>query len=238
MEKDKLAAYLAAAVYQRREDPKRYAQPFVTISRQAGASGRSLAQSLLDAMRADGRPLFQDWHIFDEELCEAAAADPKLSVLTDSLIDEKFRDAFEDYLAEEVGGLSPQIAVFKKLFKTVRGLAVGGKAIIVGRAGRHVTHELPGGVHVRLVAPDSMRRSMVMRRYGLAEREAGKKMKELDRSRSKLVKNYFAKDIDDSLLYDAVFNIGTLPLDTVARMIVQAAADRMDRIQSACTTAS
>lgn len=227
---DRLTAYLAAAAHQRPQNRQEPTEPFITISRQAGASGRSLATALLEAMKADGRPLFLGWHAFDDELCEVVATDPKLSVLADSLIDEKFRGSFEDYLARSIAGLTPQMAVFKKIFETVRGLAAGGKAIIVGRAGRHVTRDLEAGVHIRLVAPRPMRRSMVMKRYGLDEREAEKKMAALDESRRKLVKDYFSKDIDDPLLYDAVFNVGAMPIETAARMILQLAAERAERV--------
>jgi hypothetical protein len=38
--------------------------PFVTISREAGAGGHSLAETLLAQMRAiDGIPVFRDWQV-------------------------------------------------------------------------------------------------------------------------------------------------------------------------------
>ncbi|MBI5629891.1 MAG: cytidylate kinase-like family protein [Elusimicrobia bacterium] len=224
----KLGSYLEAeaAALKGRGEPGRPRRAFITISRQSGAGGRSLAEALLAEMEKDARPMFHGWHIFDNELCEAVASDPKLSVIAESLIDERFRGWVEDYLAQSLAGLSSQLAVFRKIFKTIRGLVAGGNVVIVGRAGACVTRDIPGGTHVRLAAPMELRLSALMRRYGLEKAEAERKMESLEASRSRLVKTYFARDINDPLLYHAVFNAGATPPAGLARVIIAMAAEQ------------
>ncbi|MBI5200263.1 MAG: cytidylate kinase-like family protein [Elusimicrobia bacterium] len=229
----RLANYLQAQLVDKERARARRPRPFITISRQAGAGGRSLADAVLAEMARDGRELFQGWHAFDDELCEIVASDPKLSVLAEALIDEQYRSPFEEFLAQSVVGVSPQATVFKKIFKTIRGLAEGGKAIIVGRAGRWVTRRLEGGVHIRLVAPKEIRLAAVRKRCGLEETDVAAKMRDLDRSRDRLVRRYFSADVADPVHYDAVLNLGAMPLPMAAKVVLQMVADRVERADAA-----
>lgn len=229
----RLQAYVQAMAAAPRESRHRAPQPFITVSREAGAGGRSLAEAVLALMERDGRPLFRGWRIFDQELCEIVARDPKLSVWIDTLVDEKFRTQLEEFLAHTLVRESPQASVLKKMFEVVRTLALGGRTIIVGRAASCVTRDLPAGVHVRLVASKAGRVSALMKRYGVDRHQAERKMAELDDSRARLVKGYFLRDIGDPLLYDAVFNMDALSRELAARLLLAMAEDRVARASPA-----
>lgn len=200
--------------------------PFVTISRQAGAGGRELAQELKRRMEERRDPLFSDWHVFDSALCQKVAEDPRLRVSLQSLLSEEFRGAVADYLAQLIAGESPQIRVHKRIFETVRGLAAVGKAVIVGRAGCCLTRDWPLGVHVRLTAPKPARVHRMARRLSIPLEDAERWVDEQDRSRARLVRAYFHRDIEDPLLYDAVFNTETLPPPAIAEAILSLVAER------------
>lgn len=200
--------------------------PFITLSRQAGAGGRELAQELLRRMGARRDPLFSDWQVFDSALCQKVAEDPKLRVSLQSLLSEDFRGSVADYLAQLIAGESPQIAVHKRIFETVRSLAAVGKAVIIGRAGSCLTRSWPLGVHVRLTAPKAARVHRMARRFNVPSEEAERWVDEQDRSRARLVRTYFHRDIEDPTLYDAVFNSESLGMPAVAEAILALVAER------------
>ena len=195
--------------------------PFVTISRQAGAGGHSLAEALLTRMEKEPDPFFKGWQMFDQELCKRISEDPKLKVSMQSLLTEEYRTQVEDLLAGMIVGGSSQEAVVKKTFETVRTLATFGKVILVGRAGSCVTVGLPLGVHVRLVAPEPVRIQRMSDRLHLSPEDAVRKaVRKQDQDRARLVKDYFNRDIDDPLLYDTVWNTGRVPVESVASCII------------------
>ena len=149
--------YLKISARTTPDEPPRGELPFITISRECGAGGHTLAQAIIEAFEArKGDHLFEGWKVFDRELCELVASDKDLNVGLRSLLDESTLNAVED-MVSMMFGKSPQRDVQTKVAETIRELAVVGKAIIVGRGGECVTRDLPCGVHFRLVAPLSIR---------------------------------------------------------------------------------
>ena len=88
-----LTARLGAALHERQQAAERSAPlgelPFITISRQAGARGRTLARAILAEFEKHAKePRLQGWNSFDEELCQLIVSDPKLNVSLSELITE------------------------------------------------------------------------------------------------------------------------------------------------------
>lgn len=213
-------------------EPKPGRRPFVTISRQAGAGGRTLAYALAAALERETEPLWRDWKIFDQELCRKVAEDETLRVSLESLLSEDYLTPMGDFMAQLVAGASPQEAVVRRVFKTIRTLACAGKAILVGRAGCLVTKGLPAGVHVRLVAPLEWRVRRVERQLGLVREEARREARRQDESRALLFRARFHRDIDDPLLYDAVFDAERACFDEIAAAVVALVKARAAKISA------
>ena len=201
-------------------------QPFVTISRQAGAGGHVLAEALLEELGRRGDALGEGWQLFDKEILRLVDEKPALKTAMSTLVNEQFRDQMRDAIFQYVAGTPPQDVSYMKVFEALRVMASGGKAIIIGRGGCCLTRDFPGGVHIRLVAPRPVRLSRLMKGLRLGKAEAEKELKSRDASRAKLIKNYFRKDIDDPLLYDAVFNTDALELPRVARYVMSMIEER------------
>jgi cytidylate kinase len=217
-----VARYLDSAVYrltEQRPRPDFGRSPFVTISRQVGADAHGLAEAVLGALARRDGPAFEGWEIVDGRLFRMIARDEKLKVSMRYLMDEEYHSRLTDYLEQTLGQWTPQDVVQAKIMRAVRALAGAGKVIIVGRAAALAAAELPGGVHVRLVASKERRLKRVMRRSSLDERRARRRMDELEESRRALVHAYFRRDVDDPLLYDAVFNEDRLPAGEIAEWI-------------------
>lgn len=225
-----LKSFVATATRERRQAGAEAAAqgqlPFITLSRQAGAGGRSLARAILAEFETRAEdPRFQGWSIFDEELCAMIASDPEVHVSFRELLTEEYRSWAEDVVSVLLGK-SFQDEVQKKISVTIRQLALVGKAILVGRGGASITRDLPRGVHVRLVAPGDVRVRWMMRVFDISQKEAGRWVEDQDRSRARMVKSRFKRDIDDPLLYDAIWNTESVPVEVIARCLAEVIASR------------
>jgi cytidylate kinase len=203
-------------------DAPQGSRPFVTVSRQAGAGGHALADALVAATeRARHKPLFQGWRVLDQEICRAVASNPRLRVSYETLLRKEYRSPWEELVYDLVPGVSSQSAVLREMFRVVRSAARAGRVVLVGRAASCLTRELPYGVHLRLVAPFGVRVRRIMGLLGLEERRAAALVTEQDEARRDLVASCFGRDIDDPLLYDAVWNTESVPIDTIAATTVR-----------------
>jgi len=195
-------------------------RPFVTISRQAGAGGYSLAEALVEHFaEQEDTALFGGWQVFDRKLCEIVAEDPAYSSSMSSLLAEEYGSKTADFFGQIFGPAMDRDVLAHEVFRVVAAVATIGKCVIVGRAGSEVTRELSPGVSVRIVAPEEVRIKGVMDYYGLDERAAREEARKLDASRARLLKSHFQVDIDDPTRYDATWNTGQVPVKIIAESI-------------------
>ncbi|MCM8794240.1 MAG: cytidylate kinase-like family protein [Candidatus Omnitrophica bacterium] len=217
---DEFNKFLESQLYPRREK-KEVPRPFVTVSRQTGAGGHTFANMLVGRMAAEEDPLFWGWRIFDRELCTRVLEDPKIKISLESLLTEEYRSQVEDMLFNLLEDQTPQEIVIKKIFETLITLASFGNVILIGRGGACVTSRLPGGIHLRLVAPETTRVRRMQDLLGIGQQQAKKIVAEQDAARRQLVKECFGKDIDDPLLYDAVWNTEKIPMPVIVEMTME-----------------
>lgn len=195
--------------------------PFVTISRQAGAGGHTLAKALLGTFARQGdTELFGGWQIFDQELCEIVTRDPAFSKSLDSLLAEEYRTQIDDFFHQVVRSAVDQDYVMARVFEVVRAVASIGRAVIIGRGGSQVTKDMGPGVRLRIVAPEEQRIQRLVVLHDLDERKARAEARRLDSNRARLLKVHFKVDIDDPTGYDAVWNTGSAPVEDIAEAVV------------------
>lgn len=196
--------------------------PFVTISRQAGAGGHLLSYVILsEFLKYEEQELFEGWHVFDKQLCEVVAQDPHIQDSIETLLKERLKPEFRDFIESLFTGQSSQYTLQKTTFKVLRMLALLGKVIIVGRASSLVTADLPQGIHIRLVAPEPQRIVWMMKRFKLSKEEARTAIAKQDSDRKKLIRMFFHRDIDDPLLYDITWNTGKVGLDVICHSAIE-----------------
>ncbi len=211
-----------------RQEWERRGFPFVTISRQAGAGGHRLAEKLLEAFNAEpDRDLFGGWQLFDQRLCEMIVRDPRLKVSIDHLLTEEYRSRADEFIRNLVTADTHQDIVMNKIFETIRMLAIIGKVIIVGRAGSQVTKGLGSGVSVRLMASEQDRVRRIMKIRGIDEKTARRSISRQDSGRQRLLRQHFGVDIDNPLLYDAIWNTSAVRAGSIADAIVALIKDRV-----------
>jgi cytidylate kinase len=195
--------------------------PFVTISRQAGAGGTTLADVLLARFAEhEDQELFRDWQVFDRKLCEIVAKDPNYRHSIETLLTEEYPTRAHDFFRQVIGSTIDHGILMDRVFQVVRSLAAIGKAIIIGRGGSEVTKDMPQGLHIRLAAPEPRRVEHLMQLENLSERKAKSEMRKRDEHRARLLKVHFNVDIDDPVNYDATWNTGTCGIDEIADAVV------------------
>ncbi len=206
--------------------------PFITISRETGAGGHTLAKALLERMRAEkGLPIFQGWQLCDQEVCQCVAEDKEINVSLQSLLSSEYRSEIEEIVTELMTGASSQDKIVKKIFEIIRTLASYGKVILVEHGSTFVTRELHYGIHVRLVASMPSKIKRMQKLLGISEAEAKSTIKQQDKGRARLVSTFFNQKIDDPLHYDVIWNTDTVSIDAIAQalmiMIKQKAAGKI-----------
>jgi cytidylate kinase len=209
------------------EDKHRSGYPFVTVSRQAGAGGTTLAKALYQKTRELGyTDLFRGWKVGDQILCEEIAEDPKHHISLNALMAEEFHSEFQEFLSGLLGGPADQYSVYKEIFSIIRGLGTIGKVILVGRAANMVTRDLEAGIHVRLTAPLDSRIEWMMNLLKIEHDQAAKMVKEQDRNRKKLMKSFFSRDVEDPDLYDVVWDTRETSIDDITDRLMQMIQDK------------
>lgn len=196
--------------------------PFVTLSRQTGAGGHTLAEALRERLEREppGAYWAHGWQICDQRLCELVAQDPQLTVSMQSLLSEEYHSEIREFIRHFFYKDTSQQLVFMKLFETLRGFATAGKVIIVGRAGSQVTKKLNLGIHLRLVAPEPVRVQYMMKLLHQGEAQATRTVRQQDQDRARLLQAFFQVDIDDPLQYHTVWNTERVPMATIAEAVV------------------
>jgi cytidylate kinase len=97
-----------------------------------------------------------------------------------------------------------------------------GNAVILGRGGQAILGELPGVLHVRIVAPMKDRVLRLQERAHIDMERAHQLALRRDRKRYEYLRDLFGVDINEPTLYHLVINTGKLEIGDAARVIVHA----------------
>jgi len=217
---DKLAPFVRAAGLPRSHDPaldapQRGTLPFVTILRQSGTGGSVVARELARLL-GERDPHFH-WEALDRELVERVAEDHQIAAPLVESLEEKTRNWIDRLL---VSGPESDFGVYKRVAGTIRALAEVGGVIVVGRGGVFVTRDLPGGIHVRLVAPRRERVLRVARLHGIPEAEAEAFVRATDLGRANFYRSRWPRMRLSAETFHATFNTARIPPRDVARCLL------------------
>jgi cytidylate kinase len=94
-----------------------------------------------------------------------------------------------------------------------------GDAVIVGRGGQAVLQNLPGTLHVRVIAPMKDRILRIQQQEGLDLEQAHKLATQNDRKTADYLEEVFDIDVDNPNLYHLMINTGKVGIDQAASLI-------------------
>ena len=202
-------------IQERRSGKARKPGPTITLSRQFGCAGFPLALRLGELLIAPGG---EEWHIFDKTLLEKVAQDEGIPMRLLDHLGEANR-ALESF-GFHPGGAVTNDEAFAKVADALVKIARQGHAIIVGRGGAVLCHDLANCFHFRLEAEFPWRVAAMMERMAIDMEEAEKVVKTRTKARDHFIRDCLGADITDRRLYDAVFNNERHSVEEVAAGIV------------------
>jgi len=192
--------------------------PFITISRQPGILTDGLVGCLTKRLNSNA----SGWKVWDRELVEKVAADHHISrELVDAL-----GQSGRGWLEEFVRGLSisagppEELAVYRRVATTIRALAQGGNAIIIGRGAVHITANIKGGVHVRVVAPWGYRVWRLAAELNISRDEAAARIKELEHEREIFYRRYWQHQPPTPELFSITLNATAADEERLAECVL------------------
>jgi cytidylate kinase len=156
------------------------------------------------------------------------------NLLAHALTRQNLEERLEKFLPEdriseikgvigELMGLHPSLWQLEhKVAEVILQLAQVGHVLFVGRGAHIITQSLPGGLHVRLVAPLEIR---VRRLMGLqrCDADAAKAIVEkTDLARRRYLQANFDRDIEDPRIYDLVINTGRISAAAASQIVIEA----------------
>ena len=196
------------------------AWPVITISRQYGAGGRSLAVEL-------GRRI--GFKVWDKTLLTAIADEAGADERFLASLDERRRNMIDDIMVGTfMGSKHSNTHYFRSLLRVVHTIAAHGKSIIVGRGGNYIIKPR-AALRVRLVCPMEKRVSFIMEHENMQRNDAQKLINTRDIERRDFVRHYFKKDPESALEYDLVINTGIFNIKQAAELVLVAYEIKMGK---------
>lgn len=208
------------------EHRKKEPLPVVTISRQAGAGGFTLAQKLAQYLQQHDTRAACPWTVFDKQLVQKVLEDHKLSDSVARFMPEDKYSEIRDTV-EELLGLHPaHETLVEKTSETILHLAQMGNVVLVGRGANVIIGFVPNAVHVRLVGSVEKRVRTCQEYYNFSLEQAAEYVKQTDQGRVHYLRRHFDKNIDDQSLYHLVINTDLVTPDEAVAMIGRLVLDR------------
>jgi cytidylate kinase len=179
-----------------------------TVSREAGSLGTEIARAVASKLQ---------YEYLDKEQIEKALVDCGLPMPEVEKFDEKKPPFWVSWQIQSRRFLHAIQAV-------VYDFARRGNTVIVGRGGQVLLRDIPGVVHLRLLAPFAVRVGRIMEREKVDEKQAIRLIHRRDRDSAGFLRFFFEVDWEDPALYDLVINTQRISADLAVGMISSLAA--------------
>jgi cytidylate kinase len=186
--------------------------PVITISREFGSRGAALAEWIGE------RTGFKVW---DREILEAIADELGSNRKFIESLDENRREMIEDAILGFLQNVNTNVNYLRTLIRVVKTIEEHGNAIIVGRGSNYIC-ENPNSVNVRVVSPVKTRIIEYAERNGVTIEEALAEIERTNKERADFVMYNFKRDVNNASDYDIVLNSGTLTLDAMMNIVLEA----------------
>jgi cytidylate kinase len=178
----------------------------ITISRQRGSLGDEIAKAVAETLQ---------YALVDKTRISDAMADQGLPAPEFEKFDGKKPSLWQS--------MTDQKKRFTFLIRAVvYDFAKAGNAVILGRGGQALLKEIPGTLHVRIVAPLETRIRRMMELEDSDERQAELLLAQYDRDSSGFIRSFFDVDWGDESLYDLIINTRSMSVGTATSLIAEA----------------
>lgn len=188
----------------------------ITIGRQYGAGGRSVAASISQKL---GIP------VYDNDLLTEAAKESGYSPDLFKKRDEKRHLFSLAHLFSSRESDTPHYLGDDTLFQiqsdVMRDIAEKGSCIIIGRCSNYILRDMPEALHVFLTSPLDVRVDRVVKRMGVDEETARKIIAKKEKNRIDYYNRYTLTRWGQASIYDLCMDSSILGIDGTADMIIE-----------------
>lgn len=198
------------------------ARSFVTISRQIGIRFPSLPPLVAEALSATASANQPAWSAWDREIIAKAVAEYGFPEQTIEYV-EQSGYSWLDTFVSGLGGCPDDFAIVHRLRDTVRRLAAQGHVVLVGHGAVFMTRDVPGGIHIRLVAPLRQRTENLARSLGVPFSAAAERLKLLQRNWTAYLRRFWPTQSLAPETFAATFNAAALDQAHLVHCIVSVA---------------
>jgi cytidylate kinase len=218
---------LISYLKQRYEETKQTVQgegPVITISREYGCSAKIVAQKLSEKLseKKDSSGRKHNWKWYSKEILEESAKELQMNPSEIQYVFnyekrttlEEFFNSFSHYYHRDQ-------KIRNTIGKVIHDIASQGHAIIVGRGGIAIAHDISRSLHINLVAPLEWRAVRISERQNCSIDQAKEICIDMDKKREEF-KNYFQGKGNDYTWPDLTFNCMTLSIDEIVEIIIKA----------------
>jgi cytidylate kinase len=187
------------------------AGPVITISREPGSNGDSIAQTLAKKFGLD---------VYDWKIVEEIAKDAHVSEQAVATLDEIVASELDDWLT----GIGPgpgfsSSQYMQGLRKVLFTVATHGNAVIIGRGANFLLPPEKRTLGLRFVAPLDVRVKNIMQTKRLSQKGAMKHITDREQERRLWVKKYCRADISDAANYHLVINTALVAPETIVLIV-------------------
>jgi cytidylate kinase len=162
------------------------------------------------------------WPVYDHELLEQIAREMGLCVSLVESLDERRQSWMRECLeALSSAPVASEESYVHHLAETILSLGAHGHCIIVGRGAAQI---LPPEttLRVRLIGSHHDRVEHFMRRFGVSRAEAERRLAEVERERTRFIKEHFLRDPTEPEQYDLLINFSRWSIGECAELIMSA----------------
>ena len=177
----------------------------ITISRQLGSLGDEVAQAI--AERLNFRVICRD--LINQAAIRAGVPEVALATIDDlGLL-----------------GLRPSTLARQNYHIAVREMmeeySKEGNIVIIGRAGQVILKDHPNVLHVKVIAPSTLRAKRIAQAQNISLEAAQSQVEMSDKNRRNYLKRYYKVRWDNPELYDLIVNTARLNPSQAACLICQ-----------------
>ena len=198
--------------------------PVITISRQFGAGGKTLGRRIADTL---------GYFYADEDIIERAVIEIYVSSDGREIIETEPVDKLRKFISKlnPFGTSLMELPLSDKEryidgFKYVELLnliipkiARNGNAVIVGRGGQYILHDVENTYNILLIANEEDKINFIVDHYRVSRTRAVQMINRMNKRRANLYSFFRKKDYDDPKLYDLILNMSKFSIDKAEKLI-------------------
>ncbi len=189
----------------------------ITISRQSGSGGRTIARKLAERL---------GYKCYDGELIEQIAQETGLAKEYISKTCENASSANPFIFSMERtkfsrfgANLSIRDEVFKAMREIIERLSSEGNCIFVGRCADYILKDNKNALHLFIYADNKYRIERITTKYGEELKHPDKELEERDKKRKIFYSNYTFREWGETSNYSLCLNSGVIGEDKIVDII-------------------